>query len=220
MAERVVTISGMHPTFERLQRVNSFSGGSRRYTATNCILLSLHRVLRRQSLESNLVYNFTNMRAMSYRSGFFTCSSRVNIWEPAAYFAVSFLSAVFGLGLPSCLILTVMSNSTALNTLLLEVMTTSRNERIFIHDFSDLTFQIIFDAWWASIKVDSKLPIAWNDSRHAPSWQFYLHCWIEKTGSRGIICIICHRVLCNPSEYGNSSLGKHLLGKAHIAKLN
>ena len=69
------------------------------------------------------------------------------------------------------------------------------------------------------MNVGSKRPIAWNNSRHAPSWQFYLPYGIEQTGSPGIICIICHDVLRHPSEHGTSSMGKHLLAKAHIAKL-
>jgi len=113
-----------------------------------------------------------------------------------------------------------MSNSKSLNISFLEVMISSKNERVFIHDVSDLTLQIIFDARWASMNVDSKRPMAWNNSRHAPSWQFYLHCGIEVTGSPGIICIVCHQVLLHPSEHGTSSMGKHLLAKAHIAKLN
>jgi len=66
----------------------------------------------------------------------------------------------------------------------------------------------------------SKWPIAWNNSRHALLWRFYLHCGIEETGSPGIICLVCHQVLPHPSEHGTSSMGKHLLAKAHIAKLN
>ena len=65
----------------------------------------------------------------------------------------------------------------------------------------------------------SKRPIAWNDSRQAPLWRFYLHCAIEETGSPGIICIVCHQVLRHPSEYGTSTMVKHLLAKAHIVKL-
>jgi len=99
-------------------------------------------------------------------------------------------------------------------------MISSSNECVFISDLSDLTLQIIFNAWWASINVNSKRPIAWNNSRHAPSWRFNLHCGIEETASPGIICIVCHEVLRHPSECGTSSLGKHLLAKAHIAKLN
>jgi hypothetical protein len=113
-----------------------------------------------------------------------------------------------------------MSDTQSLNTSLLEVMISSKNERVFIRDLSDLTLQIIFDAWWASMNVGSKRPIAWKNSRHAPSWRFYLHCGIEETGSPGIICIVCHQVLRHPSEHGTSSMGKHLLAKAHIAKLN
>jgi len=66
----------------------------------------------------------------------------------------------------------------------------------------------------------SKRPIPWNNSRHAPSWRFYLHYGIEETGSPAIICIFCHQVLRHPSEHGTSSMGKSLLANAHIAKLN
>jgi len=113
-----------------------------------------------------------------------------------------------------------MSDSKSLNTSFLEVMISSRNECVFIRDLSDLTLHIIFDGWWASTNVDSKRPVAWNNSRHAPSWRFYLHCRIEETGSPGIISIICHQVLCHPSVHGTSSMGIHRLAKAHIAKLN
>jgi hypothetical protein len=99
-------------------------------------------------------------------------------------------------------------------------MISSKNERAFIRDLSDHTLQIIFDAWWASMNVGSKRPIAWKNSRHPPSWRFYLHCGIEETGSPGIIYIVYHQVLRHPSEHGTSSMGKHLLAKAHIAKLN
>ena len=99
-------------------------------------------------------------------------------------------------------------------------MISSKNERVFICDLSDLTLQIIFDAWWTSMNVRFKPPIAWNASRHAPSWRFYLHCGIGESCSPGIICIVCHQVLRHPSEHGTSSMGKHLLAKAYIAKLN
>jgi len=99
-------------------------------------------------------------------------------------------------------------------------MISSKNEPVFIRDLSDLTLQIIFDAWWASINEGSKRHIAWNNSRYALSWRFYFHCGIEETGSRGIMCIICHQVLRHPSEHGTSSMGKQLLVNAHIAKLN
>jgi hypothetical protein len=113
-----------------------------------------------------------------------------------------------------------MSDSQSLNTSLLEVMISSKNERVFIRDLSDPTLEIIFDAWWASMNVGSKRPIAWNNSRHAPSWRFYLHCGMEENGSPGIMCIVCHQVLRHPSERGTSSMGKHLLSKPGIAKLS
>jgi len=133
---------------------------------------------------------------------------------------LSLLSTVFRVGLPSFLIPTAMSDSKSLNTILHKVMISSKDERVFIRDFSNRTLQIIFDTCWASMNVDLKQPIAWNNSRHAPSWRFYLHCGIEETGSPGIMCIVCHQVLCHPSEHGTSSMGKHLLAKAHIAKIN
>jgi hypothetical protein len=40
--------------------------GSKRYTAINCIMLFIIAVLHGQSLQSVLVFNFTNMHAMSY----------------------------------------------------------------------------------------------------------------------------------------------------------
>jgi len=115
---------------------------------------------------------------------------------------------------------TAMSDTKSLNTSLLEVMMSSNNGRGSIRDLSDLTLQIIFDAWWASMDEGSKRPIAWNNSRHAPPWRFYLYCGIDGTGSPGIICIVCHQVLRHPSEHGTSSMGKYLLAKVHIAKLN
>jgi len=69
------------------------------------------------------------------------------------------------------------------------------------------------------MNLHSKGPIARNDSSHARSCRFYLNCGIEETGSPGIICIGCHHVFRHPSEHGTSSMGKHLLAKAHIAKL-
>jgi hypothetical protein len=99
-------------------------------------------------------------------------------------------------------------------------MISSKNTRVFIRDLSDLTFHIIFDAWWASMNIGSKRPIVWSDSRHAPLWWYYLHWGIEEKGSTGIIGIVCHQVLRHPSDHGTSSMGKHLLVKAHIAKLN
>jgi hypothetical protein len=70
------------------------------------------------------------------------------------------------------------------------------------------------------MNVGSTWPIAWNNSRPLSSLRFFVHCGIEESGSPGIICMLCHQVLRHRSEHGISSMGKHLLAKAHIAKLN
>ena len=113
-----------------------------------------------------------------------------------------------------------MSDCTSSNTSLLEVMISSKNEHVFKPDLSDLTLQIICDARWASMNVGLRWPIAWNYSRHAPSWRFFLHCRIQETGHLGIICSICHQNLRYPSEYWTSSMRKQLRENAHITKLN
>ena len=100
------------------------------------------------------------------------------------------------------------------------VTISSNNECVFIRDLSDLTLKIIYDPWWASMTVGSKWPIAWNSSRHAPLWRFDFHSGIKEPGIPGMRCIVCHQVLRHPSEHGTSSIGKHLLANAHIAKLN
>jgi len=151
---------------------------------------------------------------------FFACSSRVNIWEPAFCCTVTLLLAVNGVGLPSFLIPTAMSDSQSLNTSMLEVLISSKNESVFIWELGDTTLQSVFNGWWASMNVGSKRSLAWNSSRHVPLWRFYLHCGIEETSSPGIVYIVCHQVLRHPSEHGTRSMGKNLLAKAHITKLN
>jgi len=78
-AKMLVTISHLAPTIERSRRVNNDSGGVARYTPMNCIVLFLNPVLHSQSLQSVLVYNITNMHAMSYRSDLFVYSCRAII---------------------------------------------------------------------------------------------------------------------------------------------
>jgi len=188
----LVTIWCAPSTFELPQSVNRCWGSSECYTAMNCIVLFLNWVWGCQSSQSNLVFNFTNMHAMSYRSDFHNCSSWFNIQEPAICFAVSLLAAFFIVGIPSCLIPTAMSDQKSLNTSLHEIMISFKNDRFLIRHESDRTVKIIFDAWWALINVDLKRPIAWNQSQYAPSWQFYLHCRTEQTGRIGIIWIVHH----------------------------
>ena len=166
LAKMLVTISCPPPWIEHPQSVNRFCGGLKRYTAMNCIVLYLNRVVRGQSLQSDLVYHFTNMLAMSYRSDFLTCSSRVNIEEPVVCFTVWLSSAVFRVGLPKIPIPAAKSDSRSLNTSLLEVMISYTNEWVIICDLSDVTLQIIFHAWWGSTNLSSKA-----SAKHIPFGQ-------------------------------------------------
>jgi len=113
-----------------------------------------------------------------------------------------------------------MSDSQSINTSLLDVMISSKDEVVFIRNLCDLTFQIIAEAWGAWMNIDSKHPITWSNSRHASLWRLNLHCGIEETASPCIIFTVCHHVQPHPSHHGTSSMGKHLLAKVHIAELN
>jgi len=143
----LVTISYPRPLIEYPHRVNNFYGGSERYTAIYCIVGFLNPVLHGYSLQLVLLYSFTNMHSMSYRSDLFACSRKVNMLESPVCYTVTLLSTVFRVKLSSFLILTIMSDSICLNTSLLEFMISSKNKLVFIPDLSDLILQIIFDAW-------------------------------------------------------------------------
>jgi len=112
-----------------------------------------------------------------------------------------------------------VSDSKSLDTSSIDVEISFKNELVFVRDFSRRTLQIVVNAWLDPMNVCSKCPIAGYKSRLASSWRFYLHHGIEETGSPGMIYVICHHVRHHPSEHGTSSMGKHLLAKAHIAKL-
>jgi len=99
-------------------------------------------------------------------------------------------------------------------------MISSKDKCVIILDSRGLGLEIIFDTWSRSMNVDTNCPLAWNASRHAPSWRFYLHCGIGETASTGIICIVSHQVLPHPSEHWTSSMGKLLLAKVQMANLN
>jgi len=113
-----------------------------------------------------------------------------------------------------------MSDSQSFNALLWEVIISSRNEYVFGRDLSNFGFPITFETWWASVNVEWRCLIAWNNSRHAPSWWYNLHCRFEETGSTSIIDFILLYVLCHPSEPGTSPMGTHWLAKEHNTKLN
>jgi hypothetical protein len=57
-----------------------------------------------------------------------------------------------------------MSNSDSLIPLLQEPMTSCKNEDVSICDLDHRILQIMFDAWWASMNVGSKHPVAGNIS--------------------------------------------------------
>ena len=145
MAKIPATISRPTPTIEIPWSVNNLYGGSVSYTAMKCIALFLNRVLHGQSVQYVHVYNFTNIHAMSHRSDFCPCSSRVNIYEPAICCTIDLLSAVTQVVLPSFHFPTAMSVSQSVNTWMLEVMSSSKNEGVFIRDLSDVTIQIVID---------------------------------------------------------------------------
>jgi len=148
---------------------------------------------------------------------FLACCSGVKILKPADNLMQSLLWTVIQSELHSKHIPNAMSYSKSRNTSLLAVILSSQNERVFILDLNDLTLKIIFDAWWTSMNVESKLSIASNNSRHTPSWRWYLHCGLEVSINPGIMCFVGHRVLHHASEDGTSRKEKHWLSKAHIA---
>jgi len=136
---RLLTILHRPSTIQCLRSINDFGQCSASYTAMKFIMLFLNGNLRSQSSKSVLVYNFTNMYAMSHRSDFFACSARINILDPAFCLTLMLHSAVPWIWLPSLLIPTAVSASISFITLLLEVMISFKNERVFIHDWSDFT---------------------------------------------------------------------------------
>jgi len=99
-------------------------------------------------------------------------------------------------------------------------MISSNNAHVFVRDLRDLSSPVILDTWWASMVAGLNCSMAWNNSRHAASWHFYLDCGIDNTGSPGIMCIIGYQVVRHPSDHWTSSMVKPLVAKWHIAKLN
>jgi hypothetical protein len=108
-------------------------------------------------------------------------------------------------------IVTARSDSDSFNPLLLKVTISSNNESFFICYMDNHTLQIIFDNWWDFINVNTKCAIVWNNPTHRQSWNVFLHCRIEVSGSQGIISIICHQVLCHPTNHGTNTIEKCLV---------
>jgi len=148
LGKMLVTISVPPLKNEYQGCFNSSCGGPVSCTATNCIPLYLNWVFNCQSFQYVFVYNFINIHAMSHRFQIcLTHSSTVNIKEPAFYFTIGSHCTVSWVKLRSFAISTPMSESKSLNTMLLQVIRTSKNECVMMCNLSDLTFQIISDAW-------------------------------------------------------------------------
>jgi hypothetical protein len=95
-----------------------------------------------------LVFTITNMHAMSHQYDLFlTCSSKVNIQEPAFYKTTMYPLTVIQVELSGIQYPTAMSHSQSVNTWLPEVMMSSKNERVCICNLSKLTVQIIVNTW-------------------------------------------------------------------------
>jgi hypothetical protein len=87
-------------------------------------------------------------------------------------------------------------------------MISSKNELVLICDLSNLTLQIILDAWLASMNVGANQSTTWNNSSDVLSGWFGLHFQIEVTYSTGNICMVCYQVLRHPSEHTTSLMGE------------
>jgi len=70
-ATMVVTISHLPSTIELPQSIDNICWGSVNYKAMQCIALLVNWVLHGQSFQYVLVYHFTNVHTMFYRSDFF-----------------------------------------------------------------------------------------------------------------------------------------------------
>ena len=67
-----------------------------------------------------------------------------------------------------------------LNTSFLEVMISSKNERVFSRALSNLILQIMFLACQASMSLGSNRPVTWINPRHAPLWCFHSQCKLSR----------------------------------------
>jgi len=152
-----LTILLLPPENEYQRSFNCFRGASLCCTAMNSATSFRNAAFNCQSFQYVLACSFTNMHAVSLSSGCILAhSSRVTSKESTFYIPITYLLTVSQVKLDSVQSPSAMSNSKSLSTLLLEVMISSMNEPVFIRYLPDLTVQIIFDAWWASIDVGSK----------------------------------------------------------------
>lgn len=143
------------------------------------------------------------MQAMSYWLYIFlSCSFRFNIYETAVHFTMILRLTVLQVEICSIHIPKAILDSNPFNTLMQEVMISSKFESVCVGNWSNLTLQRIFDTWWACMNRSSMCAIVWNSSGDGTAWHFYMHCRFKVTGSPGSVCIIYHQVLCHPLEMG------------------
>jgi hypothetical protein len=118
-------------------------------------------------------YTGVCLYTMSHRSDLcLACSSKGNIYEAASYTTIAYAVTVTQIKLRRVQCRVAIMDTTPLNTSWREDMMYSNNERFFISNISNYTFHITFDAWLVSMIVRLMRPTRWNNSRHAPSWQF------------------------------------------------
>jgi len=79
-----------------------------------------------------------------------------------------------------------MSDDQSIDTSLLEIIISTKNEQLFIGGLTGLAFQNNIDDWRISMNVVLKYPLERKHSKDALSWHFYLHHGIEQTSSPGI----------------------------------
>jgi len=86
-------------------------------------------------------------------------------------------------------------------------MISSKNKHVIIPELSDITFQMIFDVWWASMNVSLKCPFVWNISTHASSWLLYLHAgWRRQPAIALYILFDIVTAACDPGPGNGHSI--------------
>jgi hypothetical protein len=165
-AKILVKILWPPPENEYQQSINGFYEGSVYCIVTNCTGWCQHEVVNDLSSLYVPVFNFTIIPAMAHRFKFcHVWNSEVNISEPACYFTITSIFTATQVKFPNFQFPTAISDSTSCSISSLQSIISSKNDPVFIHDLSDLTFQIICNTVRASMRVGSKRPIVWNNSR-------------------------------------------------------
>ena len=109
------------------------------YLATKCLVSFLNGIFDSPSCLYHPVYNFTTIQSMTHTAYYcLACSSRFNIETAAFYSTIILLLTVSQPDLHSFPIPTTMLDSQSMNISLIEVMTSSKNKRVYFHDLCGL----------------------------------------------------------------------------------